>query len=422
MKSISGIALGMALSLGGLSLVAASPAEAAAQKKDKEAAQGEAKIELSKEERAALSTVQGAITAQNWAAARAALPAAEAAAVGADAKFYVQTFRYQIGRGLQDRQMQMKAMDELIKNPKYPREDLPNLYKQRGAFANEAGDYETAEWAFEQYMGLQPNDHEMLVALAETKHALDKPQEAVDLLFRAIGMREQEAAQTGQPVPENWYKRALAMAYNNKMVPQSLALSQRLMRHYPTPTNLRDGLLIYRDLSQLPDPIYLDWARLMAAYDALAGERDYFDYAELANRRALYGEAKSVLDAGIAANMIDPDKQHFRELIANVSRRIAGDKAELAKLAAQAAGSADGTLAFNTAEAYLGYDDYAKAAELYRLAIQKGGIDVDAAQMRLGIALALMGDAAGAEAAFNAVAGQRDPLADYWLLYLDQQG
>ena len=71
-----------------------------------------------------------------------------------------------------------------------------------------------------------------------------------------------------------------------------------------------------------------------------------------------------------------------------------------------------------TGDAYLGYGEYAKAAELYRAALTKSGVDTNLANLRLGIALARSGDKAGATAAFNAVTGPRADIAKYWLLYL----
>jgi hypothetical protein len=89
MKSVSRIALGVALVLGGASVVATAPAEAQKKKKQQaQPAQPAARVlKLSKEERAALQPLQAAITAKDWATAAAALPAAQAAAQGADAKY-----------------------------------------------------------------------------------------------------------------------------------------------------------------------------------------------------------------------------------------------------------------------------------------------------------------------------------------------
>jgi Flp pilus assembly protein TadD len=71
-----------------------------------------------------------------------------------------------------------------------------------------------------------------------------------------------------------------------------------------------------------------------------------------------------------------------------------------------------------TGDAYLGYGEWAKAAELYRAALTKSGVDASLTNLRLGIALARSGDKAGATAAFNAVTGTRADIAKYWLLYL----
>jgi hypothetical protein len=65
-------------------------------------------------------------------------------------------------------------------------------------------------------------------------------------------------------------------------------------------------------------------------------------------------------------------------------------------------------------------NDYAKAAELYRQAIGKPGVDPNVANMHLGIALARSGDKAGATTAFNAVTGNLAGIAKYWLIYVKQ--
>jgi Flp pilus assembly protein TadD len=63
-----------------------------------------------------------------------------------------------------------------------------------------------------------------------------------------------------------------------------------------------------------------------------------------------------------------------------------------------------------------------KAAALYRAAIEKGSIDANVANTRLGIALARAGQRAEAEAAFRAVGGARADLANLWLVWLSQRG
>ena len=70
------------------------------------------------------------------------------------------------------------------------------------------------------------------------------------------------------------------------------------------------------------------------------------------------------------------------------------------------------------ADAYYGYGDYAQAAELYRGALGKAGVDKDLANLRLGMTLARSGDKAGATAALNAAGGAQAEVAKLWLTYL----
>ena len=76
----------------------------------------------------------------------------------------------------------------------------------------------------------------------------------------------------------------------------------------------------------------------------------------------------------------------------------------------------------NTGNAFLGYAQYAEAADMFRAALTKTGVDADTANTRLGIALALAGQKPAALQAFGAVtAGKRGEIARYWALWLNQQ-
>ena len=76
-----------------------------------------------------------------------------------------------------------------------------------------------------------------------------------------------------------------------------------------------------------------------------------------------------------------------------------------------------------TADAYFGYGDYAKAADLYTVALEKGGVNADEVHTRRGMARVEMGDTAGAMADFSAVeSGNRAQIAKFWELYLNKQG
>src|SRR3546814_3303196 len=132
-----------------------------------------------------------------------------------------------------------------------------------------------------------------------------------------------------------------------------------------------DSLIIFRDTGKLDDQATLDLMRLMRAAGAMKGEADYYEYANSAYMKGLPGEAKAVIDEGIAKKMLNPGKQTFAELSRLSAGKVSADKASLPKLATQAKSAANGKLALGTADAYLGYADHAKAGELHQVSPQQ---------------------------------------------------
>jgi tetratricopeptide (TPR) repeat protein len=422
MKSVSRIALGVALMFGAASMVAVAPAAAKKKPETAAAAPAQRSFNLSKEERAALLPVQNAITAKDWATAQAGLPAAVAAAQGADARYAVGRFQLEIGLGTSNVAMQAQGLDNLIASGQVPATELGVIYRNQGVLANNAGNKAKAEAAFAKAAELSPNDPEALISLAQVKNDLKKPREAVQLISRAIDMKKA----AGQTVDESWYKYALKLAFDGRTDPtlrqSSLTLSRQLVAAFPTKENWRDALLIFRDTSSLDPAAELDVLRFMRASGALAGERDWFDLADGLYRAGNYGEAKAVLDDGVAKRMIDPKKAAFAELIRLNGARLNGDRASLAGEETKAMAGANGALALKIGDAFYGYGENAKAIALYRAALTKGGVDANLVNTRIAMALLASGDRAGAEAAFKALTGARGDLGAFWLAWLARSG
>jgi tetratricopeptide (TPR) repeat protein len=419
MKSVSRIALGVAIVLAGASVAA--PADA--KKKPEVAAQpAQRSFNLSKEERAALLPVQNAITAKDWATAQAGLPAAVAAAQSPDARYAVGRFQLEIGLGVNNVAMQSQGLDNLIASGQVPATDLPVIYRNQGVLANNAGEKAKAEAAFARVVELSPNDPEALINLAQVKTDLKKPREAVQLISRAIEMKRS----AGQPVDESWYKYALKLAFDGRSDPalrqSSMTLSRQLVAAYPTKENWRDALLIFRDSSSLDPAAELDVLRFMRASGALAGERDWYDLIDGLYKAGNYAEAKAVLDDGAAKRMIDPKKAAFAELARLTNARMQGDRASLAGEESKAMAGANGALALKIGDAFYGYGENAKAIALYRAALAKGGVDANLVNTRLAMALLASGDRAGAEAAFKGLTGARGDLGAFWLAWLARGG
>lgn len=376
-----------------------------------------APIQLGENERAALNAAQSALQQRNYQLAAPAIETARSQARSGHARYLAAALELRLGLETGDLRAQSSAIEAMIESGAVPRERLAQLYKNQGALLLSAGKYDRAEASFTRWAEVEPNNPDALLALAEIKDDRKKVPEAVALIDRAIALR----AASGQRAPESWYKRGLKHAVDNQLLPSSIKFSRDLVSAYPTPGNWRDALLLYRDVAQ-PDPAaQLDMLRLMRSTQALAGERDYETLAAALSSAGLPAESKAVLDEGVNAKMVDPAKPAFKDLLVSVGKRAAADKKALAGLQAKAAGAVDGAAALKAADATLAAGEHAKAAELYQIALQKGGVDADTVNQRLGIALALDGQRTPAEAALRQVSGARGPLAALWMLWLAQR-
>jgi Flp pilus assembly protein TadD len=153
----------------------------------------------------------------------------------------------------------------------------------------------------------------------------------------------------------------------------------------------------------------------MRATESLAGERDYVEFVQPLAAANLHGEAKAVLDEGVARGMLDASEAIVRQLLTASTRRATQERTGLARLRTQALAAATGAQALAAGDSHFGQGQYAEAAELYRAALQKGGEDPNLVNSRLGAALALAGQRAEAEGAFRAVTGPRSDLSAFWL-------
>ncbi|HEY0327448.1 MAG TPA: tetratricopeptide repeat protein, partial [Allosphingosinicella sp.] len=194
--------------------------------------------------------------------------------------------------------------------------------------------------------------------------------------------------------------------------------ARRLVTAYPTATNWRDAVLSYRDVARLDAASTLDLWRLLRATGALAGERDYLAAATAFDQANLAGEAKAVIDEGVSRNMLRASESETRALTTRVNGRATTERGGLTARIASARNASTGASARTAADALLAHGRHAEAAELYRLALTKGGEDADLVNLRLGEALALAGQTAEARTALQTVAGQRAEVARLWLAWV----
>lgn len=371
---------------------------------------------LSKAYTTALVAAQKQMAAGDNAGALVTLNGLDAVPPTADDDAYLTlSMKLNAAIGLKDNVMTEQMLSKMLATGKVPAADQPKFYKNVGAMALQRKDYNAATIAFEQLVKLTPGDGESQVALAELYQAQKQTGKAIATLNAA--MAGQKAA--GQPVPEAWYRRALAIAYDAKLVDQIQPAAVALVGAYPNAVNWRDALVITRDSYKLDDQGSLDFMRLQAVTNSLNGERDFVEYADTALGKGFPGEAQFAINEGVKKNMLVASKPLVAELKKSADSKVAADKASLPGLERDA--KANPKLALATGDAYYGYGEYAKAAALYKQAVGAPTVDQATANLRLGMALARSGDKAGATAALNAVkGGPRETLAKYWLVFIGQ--
>lgn len=422
--SIKRRAIGAALVLGGIGTTPALAQYGQAapqQSQQRQGAQGEAaasqaQIKISKGASKAILDLQATVKANNFAEVPAKVAAATAVAKTPDDRYAIAQLQLQAAGAQKNNAASLAAINAMLATGKTPPDFATKLRLVAAKLKYEAKDYAGAGADLQAVTAADPNNADALILLAETQNAQGQGAAAVSLLQKAIAIR----TASGQPVPKDWTKRAVALAYNNKL-PAAGPLAIEWAKSDPSPTNWRDAIRIYTDTNKIPEADQLDVYRLQRAAGALKGEADYFRYANGASVKGLPGEAKAVLDEGFASSAIKRNAPAFSALYPAVSGKVAADKASLPSAEKSALAAAAARPAMVTGDAYLGYGEYAKAAALYRAALTKSGADKDLVNLRLGIALARGGDKAGAAAAFNAVGGARVPIAKLWLAWLGTQ-
>jgi tetratricopeptide (TPR) repeat protein len=407
MASVSRLALGLMLGLG-LAVPAASPAAA------QDAARGPS---LTKQERSALAALETALNARNYAGASSALSAAQSAARGSDARYYLAQLQLKLARETGNRALEASATEALIASGRVPQAQLGALYAAQASFVpSGAQARERTEAALTRALELSPSA-ETALALAQAKISLRKNAEAVALVERAIQLRKA----SGVPVPESWYRRGIDLSTAAKLAPQTMKFTREWIAAYPTRENWRDAILLYRENGAPDAAALLDASRLARLSKALSGERDYMEAAQGFSSASLPGESRSLWDEAVSTKMVDPAKPAFKEAIAASAKSATAAKGRLAALKTAAGAASTGTASLEAADQYLSFGDYSAAADLYRAALTKGAADPNVANTRLGIALALAGRQPEAEAAFRAVNGPRAELAALWLVWLGQR-
>jgi hypothetical protein len=378
--------------------------------------------------------LQDLLTAKNFDGALAMMPQAESAATTPDDKYFVGSFYANIGFGKSDQTLQRKGIEAMLASGKLSPDLVARYELEAGKFAQIFKEMDAARVHYEKAIAAGNTSSDPLVLLAETYFAESYDNVAGNQLsdkgkgLAAQGLvylkkaTEAEAA-AGKPVPPEWFVRGMKMSVLAAS-PEQLWWSEQSVKHAGTKDNWRLALRALQDVNpNISRDENVDLLRLMRDSDALSNNYSYNEYAEAAWRLGLPGEVIALVDGGVAKAEIK--QASFADLYNLAKAAMPKDQASLPASENEAAKAANGRAAANTGNAYLGYGNYAKAVTMYRLALQKGGVDADQVNTRLGIALIRTGDKEGAKAAFAAVTGApsavRKAIAELWTIWVEQQ-
>ena len=402
----------LALVLGAVAMTS-SPALAQKKKKEKEAEAAAAAapaISPSKEYLPEARKVQAAYVAKDAVALEAALSAADAFATTPQDKYLQSQFRLQLGLLKSDQTLQAAALDGMIDSGLTPAADIGRFNWFSGQFAYNNKDYEKAIRRLTAAKAAGSTDRDLPLLLMDSYLRTNRIDDALGI------MRAEVAAQraAGARAAEDYYVRtAQALQKANRRDDLLDVLTMRV-QDYPTPAIWRNTLFIV--MQGADKDMTLDTLRLMRHAGAMSDKGEVMEYAAIATESGLPGEVLALIDEARTKGIVPAKDARFDELYASQKARTVGDKAALDKDAASGAALPTARRARSTADALFGYGDYAKAAALYQIALDKGDTEADLVKLRLGVAQHLKGDHDAAKSTLGTVAGPRQRIAKLWLV------
>jgi tetratricopeptide (TPR) repeat protein len=419
-------ALALALASGTALLAVPGFTDAAhAQKKKKDDKKEEAKAAYSKEFVAAYQPIDAAIKAEgaDFAALKPQILAMVPLAVSSDEKQALGGMIFNAAILGKDLPMQLQGVEMMLDSDNIQPAEQGRFNLVAFQIASNLNQHEKARAYLQRAIDLNYTSANVSMAdlqmnMAETYFSDDLYSEGLAYLSSAIAQRKEQAL----PVDERWYKRGVAIAYTNEIVPQVYDFVSDWVGDYPTPENWRDGVNLTRNLNDFDPQVLLDLLRLGKKVGTLTEKSDYIYYIEAADSRRLPLEVKELIDSAYSSGIIPKGSDSFvDEQYRIASGRIAADRADLPALERDAgAASAQMRTVLAAGDAFLNYGEYAKAVRFYEKSLSLPGVDRNLALTRLGIAQIAMGDAAAASQNLAKVEGVRIPVARLWGSYAAQ--
>ena len=213
----------------------------------------------------------------------------------------------------------------------------------------------------------------------------------------------------------NVYMSSCAKAKDDACIAKALEYQ---VTYYPKPQTWGEILSLVRPKGDIET---LQIYRLMADVGTLSSADEYLDMAHTAMGRGSPGDAQHALQLGTEAGVFTGGKSdESQKLKAQANKAAASDQTSLPRVEQEANAAAGGLGNAGAGLAYLGYQQYDKAAEQLSKALSKGGLKNEAdARLNLGIAQLKAGHKDDAVKTFQSVHGSpvMERLASLWVIH-----
>jgi hypothetical protein len=344
--------------------------------------------------------VQKAVQASDWAAAIASLKEAQAVPDRTPYDDYkINQFMAFAAVSLKDYATAITAYEGMAASPEEDPAEKASTRHNLVLLNYDAKDYAKTLKYGEELAALGPVDNKVTVTMAQAYYFTNNYPKAEEWSKKAI---DNAIAANAQPDQGALSVLLSAQAKQGKQG-EAAGTLEMIAANYGKASDWAQLIDVALGTPGIQNSDGIDLYRLRDAAGAMQDANDYALMATIALQLGYPGEAKSILDQGIAAGRITTTGMAASQYKSAVAGAAADDKT-LPKFASDAEARKSGDYDEKLAETYFGYKRFAEAETAARRALSKpGGKDTLQTKMVLAMSLARQGKYQDAMAAFQEV-------------------
>ena len=353
----------------------------------------------------------------DWAGARAAVPGVVAAIGNNVDRNVAGNFMLRVGNELQDNPLRRQGLELMLESGMVAPEQVGLFNYYVGTLAYNGQDYDAARAALQRAIDVGYTDgdsdanNDPLYIIVQSYFLEDRDAEAIAFV---VPMADDLVAR-GDATSEAVILRTLQGAIDTDDGPAANALSAALVSISPDKQSWMSALQVVNAVNDLSPDARLDLLRLMREADVLSQRAEYVRYIENADPRIMSNEVLPVLADAVRKDIFTTSDAYYTEVKGIADSRAAIDRREI-ETNVREARQDGGNVALTTGDVLYSLKDYARAEEIYKLALDTGA-DRDTALTRIGMMQIMQDKHAAAGQTLAQVGGERAPVAKMWALY-----